>query len=103
MVDQDFIGQIRAAEKQEDELISTARDNAAIAIEEARNKATEMLSSARAQADEEQRELLDSATRQAAAIEQEAVESDNTTDDDTDLHEAVAAVAGRIVNYCVDR
>jgi vacuolar-type H+-ATPase subunit H len=103
MVDQDFIGQIRAAEKQEDELISTARDNAAIAIEEARNKAAEMLSSARAQADEEQRELLDSATRQAAAIEQEAVESDNTTDDDTDLHEAVSAVAGRIVNYCVDR
>lgn len=103
MVDQDFIGQIRAAEKQEDELINTARDNAAIAIEEARNKAAEMLSSARAQADEEQRELLDSATRQAAAIEQEAVESDNTTDDDTDLHEAVAAVAGRIVNYCVDR
>lgn len=103
MVDQDFIGSIRAAEQQADELIEAAKQQAAKSVEEARVQAAEIVASARKQAEQEQSAAIDETQKKVENIETEATQIEDLDVAENVINDAADAVAERIVKYSVDR
>ncbi|NLW11556.1 MAG: hypothetical protein GX028_06010 [Clostridiaceae bacterium] len=103
MVDQDFIGNIRSAEQQADELIEAAKEQAAKSIEDARVRAAEIVASARKQAELEQADAMSAAQKEVDSIEAEAIQINELDVPDHVISDAADAVAERIVKYSVDR
>lgn len=103
MVDQDFIGSIRAAEQQADELIEAAKQQAAKSVEEARVQAAEIVASARKQAEQEQSAAIDETQKKVENIETEAAQIEDLDVAENVINDAADAVAERIVKYSVDR
>ena len=104
MAEQDFLAQIRQAEKEAADSITAALEIARQNIQDARNKAAECLSEAYAAAQHIQQDLINKAEQQADMIRTDAEEkaglatSRMVSDTESKVEQAARLVAERIVS-----
>ena len=103
MVDQDFIGSIRTAEQQAEDMLEAAKQQALASVEQARVQAAEIIASARKQAEDEQNSALEAAQKEVERIECEAAELEELDVPEIMISDAAKVVSERIVSYSVDR
>ena len=103
MVEQDFIGSIRTAEQQAEDMLDAAKQQALASVEQARVQAAEIIASARKQAEQEQSAAIDETQKKVENIETEAAQIEDLDVAENVINDAADAVAERIVKYSVDR
>ena len=104
MAEQDFLARIRATEKQAADLVEQARSTARLKLDEARDRASELIGQARIEASQLQQAAIEAATVEAEQLLNVSAQHTRDTIDQLKtetigrLEQAAARLAERIVS-----